>query len=82
MSDQAVPDPDGMSPTALRRPEVTPPGPWAFPDPTSDWTLDNGLRVLAYDVPGQYVISASLVVPLPLSPVSYTHLTLPTICSV
>ena len=49
------------------RPAVQPPGPWAFPAPTGDIVLDNGLRVLSYDVPGQYVITASLVVPLPLS---------------
>ena len=59
---------DDTGPTAgVPRPSVRPPGPWAFPHPSSDWTLDNGLRVLVYDVPGQYVISASLVVPLPLS---------------
>lgn len=49
------------------RPEVLPPGPWSFPEPSSDSLLDNGLRFLTYDVPGQYVISASLIVPLPLS---------------
>lgn len=49
------------------RPPVLPPGPWAFPHPSSDSLLDNGLRLLTYDVPGQYVISASLTVPLPLS---------------
>lgn len=68
MSDQPGHDRDGAGPVAdIPRPSVSPPGPWAFPHPTSDWTLDNGLRVLAYDVPGQYVVSASLVVPLPLS---------------
>lgn len=48
------------------RPDVAEPGPWSFPEPTSDTRLDNGLRVLGYDVPGQYVVTASLVVPLPL----------------
>ncbi|MCA1782379.1 MAG: M16 family metallopeptidase [Dermatophilaceae bacterium] len=67
MTDQALPASGDVDPTSIPRPSVTPPAPWAFPHPTSDWTLDNGLRVLAYDVPGQYVISASLVVPLPLS---------------
>jgi zinc protease len=58
---------DGVGPAAgIPRPSVSPPGPWAFPHPASDRTLDNGLRVLVYDVPGQYVVSASLVVPLPL----------------
>ncbi|MDO5501589.1 MAG: pitrilysin family protein [Actinomycetia bacterium] len=49
------------------RPEVSPPGPWEFPSPTSEHRLDNGLRLVTYDVPGQYVITATLVVPLPLS---------------
>lgn len=53
--------------TGPARPSVQPPTPWAFPAPSSDSLLDNGLRVLTYDVPGQYVISASLTVPLPLS---------------
>ena len=62
--------PPTSTPAALSegrpRPPVAPPGPWEFPMPDSDRTLDNGLRVLVYDVPGQYVISVSLVVPLPL----------------
>src|SRR5690606_18609639 len=53
--------------TGPARPSVQPPTPWAFPAPSSDSLLDNGLRVLTYDVPGQYVISASLTVPRPLS---------------
>lgn len=57
---------DVSATVAVPRPVVTPPGPWAFPAPTSDGVLDNGLRVLTYDIPGQYVVSASLVVPLPL----------------
>lgn len=48
------------------RPEVAEAGPWSFPTPTSERVLDNGLRVVTYDVPGQYVVTASLVVPLPL----------------
>lgn len=54
-------------PNVPARPEVRPPGPWAFPGPSTDSLLDNGLRLLTYDVPGQYVVSASLTVPLPLS---------------
>lgn len=50
-----------------QRPPVAPPGPWAFPAASSDRTLPNGLRVVTYDVPGQYVITVSLVVPLPLT---------------
>lgn len=53
-------------PTVIPRPDVRPPGHWSFPRPTGDLLLDNGLRVLVYDVPGQYVISASIVVPLSL----------------
>lgn len=52
---------------ALPRPEVTPASAWSFPLPTEDRHLDNGLRLTAYDVPGQYVISVSVVVPLLLS---------------
>ncbi len=47
------------------RPPVTPPGPWAFPEPATE-SLPNGVRLLRYDVPGQYVVSVRLVVPLPL----------------
>lgn len=49
------------------RPTVTSAPPWAFPLPADDGYLDNGLRVVAYDVPGQYVISVSVVVPMLLS---------------
>ncbi|MGZ4685216.1 M16 family metallopeptidase [Oryzihumus sp.] len=48
------------------RPAVTPPQPWAFPE-ASRSALDNGLNLVTYDVPGQYVISLRLAVPLPLS---------------
>ena len=46
------------------RPDVAAAPPWAFPLPSDDGHLDNGLRVTAYDVPGQYVISVSVVVPM------------------
>ncbi|MEO6019479.1 MAG: pitrilysin family protein [Knoellia sp.] len=55
-----------MSTVAVPRPEVTPPGPWAFPLPNESVT-DNGIRLLSYAVPGQYVLSVRLVVPLALS---------------
>lgn len=45
------------------RPAVSPPGRWAFPEPVTS-RLDNGLGVLAYDIPGQYVVSVRVVVPL------------------
>ena len=48
------------------RPEVVPPQPWAFPEPERH-TLDNGISLLTYDIPGQYVISVRTVLPLPLT---------------
>ncbi|KGN41343.1 M16 family metallopeptidase [Knoellia aerolata] len=55
-----------MSTLATPRPEVAPPGPWAFPLPHESVT-DNGIRLLSYAVPGQYVISLRLVVPLSIT---------------
>lgn len=46
------------------RPAVAPAEPWSFPTP-QEWTLGSGLCVLAYDVPGQYVLSLRLGIPLP-----------------
>ncbi|GAA4396420.1 pitrilysin family protein [Ornithinibacter aureus] len=48
------------------RPQVTPPQPWAFPVPT-EHVLTNGVRVLLHDLPGQYVLSLRVVVPLAVS---------------
>ncbi len=48
------------------RPVVGPPHPWTFPPPT-EHVLDNGIRVLLHDVPGQYVLSLRVVVPLSLA---------------
>ncbi|MEP6630445.1 MAG: pitrilysin family protein [Lapillicoccus sp.] len=48
------------------RPTVVPAEPYTFPTPQRR-TLDNGLQVVVYDVPGQYVHSVRLSVPLPLS---------------
>jgi predicted Zn-dependent peptidase len=47
------------------RPIVGPPTQWTFPTPTRT-TLENGLGIVSYDVPGQYVASVRLAVPLPL----------------
>jgi zinc protease len=47
------------------RPEVGAPEPWSFPDSERS-TLANGLGVVSYDIPGQYVISVCLAVPMPL----------------
>ena len=48
------------------RPDVTPPQPWTFPVPV-EHVLGNGVRVLAHDLPGQYVLSLRVVVPTALS---------------
>jgi zinc protease len=50
----------------VARPVVAPPRPWTFPPPT-EHVLDNGIRVLLHDVPGQYVLSLRVVVPLSLA---------------
>ncbi|MFW5472170.1 M16 family metallopeptidase [Knoellia sp. CPCC 206450] len=55
-----------MSAGTVARPEVAPPEPWAFPVPDESVT-ENGIRLLSYAVPGQYVVSLRLVVPLSLT---------------
>ena len=47
------------------RPEVSPPEPWSFPEAQRS-VLVNGLGVVSYDIPGQYVISVRLAVPMSL----------------
>jgi predicted Zn-dependent peptidase len=49
----------------IARPEVSPPEPWSFPEAHTS-QLANGLGVVSYDIPGQYVISVRLAVPMPL----------------
>ncbi len=44
------------------RPDVVPPLPWTFPV-ARELPLDNGIRVLVHDLPGQYVLSLRVVVP-------------------
>ncbi|GAA5027257.1 pitrilysin family protein [Terrabacter aeriphilus] len=51
--------------TAVARPVVAPPEPWAFP-PSTTHDLPNGLRLVTYDVPGQYVLSVRLGLPVSL----------------
>jgi predicted Zn-dependent peptidase len=51
--------------SVIQKPEVSPPEPWAFPDAQRS-RLANGLGVVSYDIPGQYVISVCLGVPMPL----------------
>ncbi|MEO6790938.1 MAG: insulinase family protein, partial [Ornithinibacter sp.] len=48
------------------RPVVTTPLPWVFPVPR-ELLLDNGVRVLVHDLPGQYVLSLRVVVPTSLA---------------
>ncbi len=47
-------------------PPVGPPADWSFPAPIIE-TLANGLDVWCYDLPGQYIVSATLATKAPLS---------------
>lgn len=49
-----------------KRPAVRRPKPWHFPKARETY-LDNGLRVLVYPIPGQYVVSAGLALDISLS---------------
>jgi zinc protease len=51
--------------SVIERPLVSAPGPWSFPE-AQRAELPNGLGVVSYDIPGQYVISVRLAVPMPL----------------
>jgi predicted Zn-dependent peptidase len=51
--------------SVIERPLVSAPGPWSFPE-AQRAGLPNGLGVVSYDIPGQYVISVRLAVPMPL----------------
>jgi len=55
----------GTQEIELDRPEVSPPEPWSFPQAQRS-ELANGLGVVSYDIPGQYVISVALAVPMSL----------------
>lgn len=48
------------------RPTVPAPSAWTYPQPT-DHHLDNGMRVVVHDLPGQHIVSAAVVVDLPLA---------------
>jgi zinc protease len=50
----------------VERPEVRPPGEWAFPVPRQ-MQLANGLRLLLVDLPGQHVLSLRVNLRLPVS---------------
>uniref|UniRef100_UPI001C704783 hypothetical protein n=1 Tax=Raoultella terrigena TaxID=577 RepID=UPI001C704783 len=54
-----------MSTPTVPRPQVAAPGEWSFPQPR-ELTLPNGIGALVHDVPGQYVISVRLTVPVAL----------------
>lgn len=47
-------------------PAITPPGAWSFPS-VATHTLDNGIEVHAYHLPGQQIVAAHLVLPTPLN---------------
>jgi len=53
------------APGAPERPAVAEPAPWSFPVASRSET-GNGLAVLAYDIPGQYVLSVRVALPMPL----------------
>lgn len=55
-----------MSTTPVQRPTVAPPAEWSFPEATTH-DLPNGIHLVTYDVPGQYVLSVRLGLPVSLS---------------
>ncbi|WP_122263276.1 M16 family metallopeptidase [Ornithinimicrobium cerasi] len=55
-----------MSARTTERPQVRPPGAWAFPEP-DEHQLPNGLRLLVLDLPGQHVLSVRVALTLPVS---------------
>ncbi|CAA9336229.1 MAG: hypothetical protein AVDCRST_MAG61-3288 [uncultured Friedmanniella sp.] len=55
-----------MTTTFPPQPPVGPPGQWSFP-PAVHGQLPNGLRTLTYSLPGQHVVSAQLVLDVPLN---------------
>ncbi len=54
------------TPSGSARPPIEPPRDWLFPTPVRH-RLDNGVDVAIFRMPGQHVISAHLVIDLPLS---------------
>lgn len=47
------------------RPDIAPPGPWRFPE-VEQRALGNGIHLHAYHLPGQQIVSAHLVLEVPL----------------
>ena len=58
--------PDHPAAAVTSRPPVADPAPWAFPEPER-LVLANGLRVQAFNMPGQHVLSVQLGIPAPLA---------------
>ena len=52
--------------TMPARPTIRQPRPWSFPTGATT-TLDNGLKVIVHELPGQYVVSVGLLLDVPLS---------------
>jgi zinc protease len=48
------------------QPDVALPGTWSFPEPVLS-TLGNGIELVCFDLPGQHVVSAHLVLDTPLN---------------
>lgn len=55
-----------MTAVTVPRPSVGPPAPWSFPGPVLG-QLGNGVRVVAFDVPGAALGAVSVVVDAPLT---------------
>ena len=62
------------------QPPVGPPGDWFFP-PAVRGELSNGVRTLTYSLPGQHVVSAHLVLDVPLNAEDRTLEGVATICA-
>ncbi|WP_420175372.1 M16 family metallopeptidase [Luteococcus sp. OSA5] len=54
-----------MNHQQLPRPQIKPAAPWSFPQPQKR-TLPNGLEVWTFPIPGQHVVTATLVLDVPL----------------
>ncbi|MBK8867852.1 MAG: insulinase family protein [Dermatophilaceae bacterium] len=65
MTSSPTPVRDGQA-SVPPRPDVIPAEPFSVPTPSLT-RLANGLTVLSYHLPGQYVISVRLAIPLPLA---------------
>ncbi|HET7476548.1 MAG TPA: pitrilysin family protein [Dermatophilaceae bacterium] len=55
-----------MTTTLPPQPDLAPAAHWKFPQPTTS-RLNNGLEVITYQLPGQHVIAAHLVLDIPLN---------------